>query len=170
MAMNSRSDQEMAELKEITPSIAPSIMENTQYTKKWRVILAVLLGVTMIGVCLLGFYVSVEARKEGEDPIPNSVTKPMAATVPLEDIRWREDPEACYSATNGSCPNSRKTVLLLGIDGLRYDYITPELTPALYHLAKCGVQSEGLIPVYPSSTFSNLYSIATVCYNVGSLF
>ncbi|CAL4126712.1 unnamed protein product, partial [Meganyctiphanes norvegica] len=57
------------------------------------------------------------------------------------------------------------TLLLLGIDGLRYDFITPELTPALYHLAKCGVQSEGLISVYPSSTFPNMYSIATGLYS-----
>jgi len=58
---------------------------------------------------------------------------------------------------------SQKT-LLISFDGFRYDYLNKVDTPHFDSLAANGVQSEGLIPVFPSKTFPNHYSIATGLY------
>lgn len=56
--------------------------------------------------------------------------------------------------------HSQKT-LLISFDGFRYDYLNKVDTPHFDSLAANGVQAEGLIPVFPSKTFPNHYSIAT---------
>ena len=55
-------------------------------------------------------------------------------------------------------------VLLVSMDAYRWDY--PELynTPVLDKLETEGVKSNSLIPVYPSKTFPNHYSLATGLY------
>ena len=55
----------------------------------------------------------------------------------------------------------RPYVILISLDGFRWDYVE-RFKP--YHLSRFieqGVRSEGLIPCYPSKTFPNHYSIAT---------
>jgi predicted AlkP superfamily pyrophosphatase or phosphodiesterase len=53
------------------------------------------------------------------------------------------------------------TVVLVSLDGFRWDYIDRVLTPALDRLAADGVRAEGLIPVFPTKTFPNHYSLVT---------
>lgn len=55
-------------------------------------------------------------------------------------------------------------LLLISFDGFRYDYLDKVGTPHFDSLAVSGVQSEGLIPVVPSKTFPNHYSIVTGLY------
>lgn len=55
-------------------------------------------------------------------------------------------------------------VLLISFDGFRYDYLNKTATPNFDQFAENGVQSKGLIPVFPSKTFPNHYSIATGLY------
>ncbi len=55
-------------------------------------------------------------------------------------------------------------VILVGVDGLRWDAIDRNPAPALRTLAKDGVRAEGLISVMPSVTFVNFYAIATGLY------
>lgn len=55
-------------------------------------------------------------------------------------------------------------VLLISFDGFRYDYLEFEETPHFDSLVANGVISEGLIPVFPTKTFPNHYSIATGLY------
>jgi len=67
--------------------------------------------------------------------------------------------------TNAS-PNSSSTtnqpyVILISLDGFRYDYIDRAKTPHIDELIRNGVQAEGLIPTFPSKTFPNHYSIVT---------
>jgi len=54
--------------------------------------------------------------------------------------------------------------LLISFDGFRYDYLSKADTPHFDSLAAGGIHAEGLIPVFPSSTFPNHYSIATGLY------
>ncbi len=68
---------------------------------------------------------------------------------------------ACNSSDNGA-PRLDKTVILISIDGMRSDYIDWFDTPNLDRLIAEGVHAnEGMIPVYPSKTFPNHYSIVT---------
>ena len=55
---------------------------------------------------------------------------------------------------------------MLSLDGFRYDYLDqhPLQSPNLRRMAASGLQSTGLLPAFPSRTFSNHYSIATGLY------
>jgi len=55
-------------------------------------------------------------------------------------------------------------VILLSIDGFRWDYQRRYDTPALDRISAAGVTADALIPVYPTLTFPNHYSIATGLY------
>jgi predicted AlkP superfamily pyrophosphatase or phosphodiesterase len=57
-------------------------------------------------------------------------------------------------------------LLLISMDGFRWDYcaLHPEQTPNLRQLAREGISARGLIPVFPSNTFPNHYSIVTGLY------
>jgi predicted AlkP superfamily pyrophosphatase or phosphodiesterase len=57
-----------------------------------------------------------------------------------------------------------KPVLLVGIDALGWDFLAKTKTPNLDRLAAGGVATERLVPVFPSKTFPNFYSIATGLY------
>jgi predicted AlkP superfamily pyrophosphatase or phosphodiesterase len=52
-------------------------------------------------------------------------------------------------------------VVLVSIDGWRWDYIERFNPPTIGRLAASGVRAEGLIPIFPSKTFPNHYSIIT---------
>lgn len=56
------------------------------------------------------------------------------------------------------------TTILISLDGFRYDYLDRGVTPTLSKIAKDGVRSAYLQPVFPSSTFPNHISIITGLY------
>lgn len=57
-------------------------------------------------------------------------------------------------------------LVLVSLDAFRWDYCQrfPDETPHLRDLAAHGASAKALIPVYPSNTFPNHYSIATGLY------
>jgi len=55
-------------------------------------------------------------------------------------------------------------VIMLSMDGFRWDYASRVPTPNLDQLAKNGVIAEYVIPAFPSNTFPNHYSMATGLY------
>ena len=56
-----------------------------------------------------------------------------------------------------------RALVLVSIDGMRHDYLGWEgaRTPVLDSLAGAGVRAERLVPVYPTKTFPNHYSLVT---------
>ena len=56
------------------------------------------------------------------------------------------------------------TVILVSLDGFRWDYMEANETPTLDRLAVEGVRAAALVPSFPSKTFPNHYSIATGLY------
>ncbi len=52
-------------------------------------------------------------------------------------------------------------VILVSIDGYRFDYTKLFHPPALSRFVEAGVSSESLIPIYPSKTFASHYSMIT---------
>jgi predicted AlkP superfamily pyrophosphatase or phosphodiesterase len=56
------------------------------------------------------------------------------------------------------------TVILISIDGFRYDYLDKYQPPNLVSLARDGVQAKWMIPSFPSKTFPNHYTIVTGLY------
>lgn len=68
----------------------------------------------------------------------------------------------CQSTDQTS--SSSEKVLLISFDGFRHDYQQLYNTPNLNRFANEGAQAEYLIPVFPTKTFPNHYSIATGRY------
>lgn len=60
-----------------------------------------------------------------------------------------------------SFASDRKYVIVLSLDGFRWDYNQIIGTPNLDKIAERGVRSKGLQPVFPTGTFPNHYSMAT---------
>jgi len=58
-------------------------------------------------------------------------------------------------------PPERAILILVSIDGFRWDYLDKFKPPALTALAAEGVRADGLIPQFPSKTFPNHYTIVT---------
>lgn len=58
----------------------------------------------------------------------------------------------------------KPTVILISLDGFRYDYLEKFQPPALNKLAKNGVRAKWMIPSFPTKTFPNHYTIATGLY------
>jgi predicted AlkP superfamily pyrophosphatase or phosphodiesterase len=55
-------------------------------------------------------------------------------------------------------------VVLISFDGMRWDYLDRFHPPNLRRVMRAGVHAEGLVPVFPSKTFPNHYSIVTGLY------
>ncbi|KXK07007.1 MAG: phosphodiesterase I [Acidobacteria bacterium OLB17] len=58
----------------------------------------------------------------------------------------------------------KPTVILISLDGFRYDYPDKFDTPTLKRLARTGVRAKWMIPSFPTKTFPNHYTIATGLY------
>ena len=58
----------------------------------------------------------------------------------------------------------KPTVILISLDGFRYDYVDKFQTPTLNRLARQGVRAKWMIPSFPTKTFPNHYTIVTGLY------
>jgi predicted AlkP superfamily pyrophosphatase or phosphodiesterase len=56
---------------------------------------------------------------------------------------------------------NRPAVLLVSLDGFRWDFLEKTATPNLRRFVAGGVRAKALIPVFPSETFPSHYSMAT---------
>ncbi len=76
---------------------------------------------------------------------------------------------ACGTARSVSLPEPEApelapTVILVSLDGFRWDYLERAETPTLDRLAAEGIRAEALVPGFPSKTFPSHYTIATGLY------
>lgn len=72
---------------------------------------------------------------------------------------------ALYFVTVSKCSTTNNQVLLvISLDGFRYDYFNRGLTPTLEILRRCGSYAPYMRPVFPTKTFVNHFSIATGLY------
>jgi len=70
-----------------------------------------------------------------------------------------------YSCSTTSTENPDKPyVVMLSLDGFRWDYPDMIPTPNLDYIASKGVKAESLKPSYPTKTFPNHYTMATGLY------
>ena len=65
---------------------------------------------------------------------------------------------------NAPAHRDKPTLVLISIDGFRWDFQDLYDTPTLDRIAASGVRAERMIPVFPTLTFPNHYSIATGLY------
>ncbi|VDD89980.1 unnamed protein product [Enterobius vermicularis] len=55
-------------------------------------------------------------------------------------------------------------LLVISFDGFRDSYLQLNITPNIQRIFDCGTHSKFMIPVFPSKTFPNHYSIVTGLY------
>jgi len=65
------------------------------------------------------------------------------------------------AAERGEIGERPPVVILLSLDGVRHDYLDRGGLPALERIGRSGARAEGLIPIFPSSTFPNHVALAT---------
>ena len=65
---------------------------------------------------------------------------------------------------NSSAHRGKPTVVLISFDGFRPEYLKRLNLPNFERVWRNGVRSTGMIPVFPSKTFPNHYSIVTGMY------
>jgi predicted AlkP superfamily pyrophosphatase or phosphodiesterase len=79
----------------------------------------------------------------------------------------------CLAALSLGCPEARpstarqissNTVVLVGVDGFHPSYLERPPSRQLRKLAEEGVRARWMVPVFPTLTFPNFYSIATGLY------
>jgi predicted AlkP superfamily pyrophosphatase or phosphodiesterase len=70
----------------------------------------------------------------------------------------------CAGATVGSAQSRGSTVVLIGLDGFHPSYLERPSSRHLRDLARTGARARSLIPVFPTLTFPNFYSMATGLY------
>lgn len=58
----------------------------------------------------------------------------------------------------------KPTIILISLDGFRYDYLDKYKPPTLQKLAREGVRAKWMIPSFPTKTFPNHYTIVTGLY------
>lgn len=63
-----------------------------------------------------------------------------------------------------SQPHEDVYVIMLSMDGFRWDYADRVPTPNLDYIAANGVKAEYVVPAFPSNTFPNHYTMATGLY------
>jgi predicted AlkP superfamily pyrophosphatase or phosphodiesterase len=66
--------------------------------------------------------------------------------------------------TAASAEKEKPYILIVSLDGFRWDYLDRNLTPNLKKIENNGVRALNLQPVFPSKTFPNHYSIVTGLY------
>lgn len=69
-----------------------------------------------------------------------------------------------FSCTTVPDKESKPYVVMLSVDGFRWDYADKVATPNLDRIAKMGVKAKSLKSSFPTKTFPNHYSIATGLY------
>jgi len=65
---------------------------------------------------------------------------------------------------NAEPQRAKPYLVLVSIDGFRWDYMDRFPTPGMHRIAAAGTRAERLLPVFPTLTFPNHYSIATGLY------
>ncbi|MGH7453098.1 MAG: ectonucleotide pyrophosphatase/phosphodiesterase, partial [bacterium] len=74
---------------------------------------------------------------------------------------------ACYHHTDKSSSrinDLKPTVILISLDGFRWDYLEKVELPNFQRLIKTGVRARAMIPAFPTKTFPNHYTIVTGLY------
>jgi len=72
---------------------------------------------------------------------------------------------SCKSPSNETKNNEPENYLIIiSLDGFRWDYMDKTDTPNLDQLVASGVKADALIPSFPSKTFPNHYTIVTGLY------
>ena len=87
-------------------------------------------------------------------PPPSNVGAAIAAIEPAKAI-------AAIAAPTGAGAEAPRSVLLVSVDGLGAEMLSPDVAPRITAMAASGVRAEWMNPSYPVLTFPNHYTLVT---------
>ena len=88
----------------------------------------------------------------------------ILATIALVSCKSNSNLIDSKPTINSTETLKKPYLILISLDGFRWDYAEKYKPPHLSNFIKGGVKAESLIPCFPSKTFPNHYSIATGMY------
>jgi len=88
----------------------------------------------------------------------------IIGTVALSSCKSRTDLIGSIPTINSEASLKKPYLILISLDGFRWDYVEKFNPPHLSGFIKNGVKAKSLIPSFPSKTFPNHYTIATGMY------
>lgn len=112
---------------------------------------------TVLSALLLSALIACSIVDSKSDAVKPSAPKSFLQSSP--QIQRFE-----ISARNTPQAMAAPYVVLVSLDGFRYDYPQRHGAQQLIEMAKNGVAAKSLIPIFPSKTFPNHYSIVTGLY------
>ena len=92
-----------------------------------------------------------------------NVRFPFALGIALF-LSWAPGFGETAHSLNAPSQQDKPYVLLISLDGFRYDYAERDHATNLLALAQSGVRAKALIPSFPTTTFPNHYTIITGLY------
>ncbi len=88
----------------------------------------------------------------------------MIGTTAVLSCKSHKKIVAATPTTNSTESLEKPYLILISLDGFRWDYVEKYNPPQITNFIKNGVQAKSLIPSFPSKTFPNHYTIATGLY------
>ena len=88
----------------------------------------------------------------------------MITILTIGSCKSSKDTSAFVPTINSKESLEKPYLLLISLDGFRWDYVQKYNPPNLSNFIKNGTKAESLIPSFPSKTFPNHYTIATGLY------
>jgi predicted AlkP superfamily pyrophosphatase or phosphodiesterase len=88
----------------------------------------------------------------------------ILGSLAFTSCKTKVSPNPVTPVTNSKEVLKKPYLILVSLDGFRWDYVAKYKPPHLSHFIKNGVKAASLIPSFPSKTFPNHYTIATGMY------
>lgn len=88
----------------------------------------------------------------------------VLGTIALSSCKSKASLTDSKSTTNSKASVNKPYLILVSLDGFRWDYAERFNPPNLSQFISNGVKAEALVPSFPSKTFPNHYTIATGMY------
>lgn len=88
----------------------------------------------------------------------------LNAASRLPEVRQEDGLAQDAGGVNAANQQDKPYLILISVDGFRWDYMDRYPTPNMHRIATAGLKAERLLPVFPTLTFPNHYSIATGLY------
>ncbi len=98
--------------------------------------------------------------KRTQSPCRDSLTRPYGRVWAVVAIGLTTVLPGCAGDAPGM-ETGCQTTIMVGVDGMRWDYPEKFDLPTFQDIRKRGVYADHLVPIFPTKTFPNFYTLAT---------